>query len=176
MNKKYVSIALVSLLLCTVHNSKMNPNKKIECLENEVKKAKLQSELAKATNKRYLQNNHIAWGIKAATHLAKKSILKDSTMGSVLDNAANINLYIRALPPKNEKRFQCQWPAENVGSYATSVVVVAASNEVSKTRVGKKIKKIFDGRLKPIKELCKYLVEVNSTGHLWRFISKKLSG
>ena len=148
MNKKYLNIALISLLFCTVHNSNgtgdsesnspklthpnldrpINSHKKAKLTRPRVKfedprsdsakldpvvravlkhkiilqKDYLSDVLATARKKRilrkaarYYQNLRVAGGIKIATHLAKKSILKDQPTGSIIDKAAKINDFIR---------------------------------------------------------------------------------
>ncbi len=121
---------------------------------------------------RYSQNLKVAAGIKTATHIAKKSILKDHpAIGSTLDEAANINGLVRVFSPNEKSR---KYHAENAGSYITSVAVAATSNILSKTSIGKKVEELFNGRLNPIKIPCKYLVETFLARLLWTSVSNRI--
>ena len=209
MNKKYVNIALVSLLFCTVHNSNgMSDDEASGAYEDyssdsseasgysSDSSVKAKSDSSELTHpnlnrppkfnakpkrvrfedqrsnsreiSRYTKNLAIAAGIKIATHLATKSILKDSAMGSILGKTAKINALARVFLVKEKS---LKYYAENAGSYLTSVAVVATEHNLSKTSIGKKVEKLFNGRFNPIKKPCKYLIEGLLTSFLWIKIS-----
>ncbi len=157
MNKKFVGAILVSLLLCAVNNSN---GMLYQALNNQT--------LNNQKNSKASSNLAIAATIKAATHIAKESILKDSTQGKILDEAATVNGLLRIFPG-NERNFK--YRAENVGSCLTSAAVVTARHQLSKTSVGKKIEECFDGSLKSIKKPCKYFVEAILARFFWTNIS-----